>query len=40
MVGHALGEATGRTQKKKRAKNDVSGENVVVLGSGNLAWSI
>jgi uncharacterized membrane protein YvlD (DUF360 family) len=36
MVGHALGEATGRTQKKKRAKNDVSGETAVVLGSGNL----
>jgi uncharacterized membrane protein YvlD (DUF360 family) len=36
MVGHALGEATGRTQTKKRAKNDVSGESVVVLGSGNL----
>jgi uncharacterized membrane protein YvlD (DUF360 family) len=36
MVGHALGEATGRTQKKKRSKNDVSGESVVVLGSGNL----
>ena len=36
MVGHALGEATGRTQKKKHAKNDVSGESVVVLGSGNL----
>jgi uncharacterized membrane protein YvlD (DUF360 family) len=36
MVGHALGEATGRTQKQKRAKNDVSGESVVVLGSGNL----
>jgi uncharacterized membrane protein YvlD (DUF360 family) len=36
MVGHALGEATGRTQKQKRPKNDVSGENVVVLGSGNL----
>jgi uncharacterized membrane protein YvlD (DUF360 family) len=36
MVGHALGEATGRTQSKKRLKNDVSGENVVVLGSGNL----
>jgi uncharacterized membrane protein YvlD (DUF360 family) len=35
MVGHALGEATGRTEKK-RAKNDVSGESVVVLGSGNL----
>jgi uncharacterized membrane protein YvlD (DUF360 family) len=36
MVGHALGEATGRAPKKKRAKNDVSGENAVVLGSGNL----
>ena len=36
MVGHALGGATGRTQKQKRPKNDVSGENVVVLGSGNL----
>jgi len=36
MVGHALGEATGRTQKAKRPKNDVSGESVVVLGSGNL----
>jgi uncharacterized membrane protein YvlD (DUF360 family) len=36
MVGHALGEATGRQPKKKRAKNDVSGENIVVLGSGNL----
>jgi hypothetical protein len=37
MVGHAVGEATGTTQKKqKRAKNDVSGEQVVVLGSGNL----
>jgi uncharacterized membrane protein YvlD (DUF360 family) len=35
MVGHAMGEATG-TQKKKPAKNDVSGEQVVVLGSGNL----
>ena len=34
MVGHALGEATGRTQK--RAKNDVSDRQVVVLGSGNL----
>ena len=36
MVGLALGEATGRTQKQKRPKNDVSGESVVVLGSGNL----
>jgi uncharacterized membrane protein YvlD (DUF360 family) len=36
MVGHALGEATGHAPKKKRAKNDVSGESAVVLGSGNL----
>jgi hypothetical protein len=36
MVGHALGEATGRTEKRKRAKNDVSDEAAVVLGSGNL----
>jgi uncharacterized membrane protein YvlD (DUF360 family) len=35
MVGHAIGEATG-SKRKKRAKNDVSGEEVVVLGSGNL----
>jgi uncharacterized membrane protein YvlD (DUF360 family) len=35
MVGHAIGEATG-TKPKKRSKNDVSGEQVVVLGSGNL----
>ena len=35
MVGHAVGEATGR-KEKKRAKNDVSGRDVVVLGSGNL----
>jgi uncharacterized membrane protein YvlD (DUF360 family) len=34
MVGHAVGEATGR--KGKRAKDDVSGRSVVVLGSGNL----
>jgi len=34
MVGHAAAEATGR--KEKRAKNDVSGQDVVVLGSGNL----
>jgi len=34
-VGHAVGEATGR-KEKKRAKNDVSGRDVVVLGSGNL----
>jgi hypothetical protein len=35
MVGNALGEATGK-EPKKRKKNDVSGENVIVLGSGNL----
>src|SRR3954471_24041608 len=33
-VGNAMGEATGKAPKKK--KNDVSGEDVVVLGSGNL----
>ena len=36
MVGLAVGEATGRTDKKKRPKNDVSDRHVVVLGSGNL----
>ena len=36
MVGIALGEATGTTAKKKRAKNDVSDRDVVVMGSGNL----
>jgi uncharacterized membrane protein YvlD (DUF360 family) len=36
MVGHALGEATGTASKTKSAKNDVSGQEVVVLGSGNL----
>jgi uncharacterized membrane protein YvlD (DUF360 family) len=37
-VGIAFGEATGRGKAdgKERAKNDVSGEDVVVLGSGNL----
>ena len=34
MVGHAAAEATGR--KAKQEKNDVSGRDVVVLGSGNL----
>ena len=34
MVGHAAAEATG--VKEKPAKNDVSGRDVVVLGSGNL----
>src|SRR4029078_8208830 len=36
MVGHAMGEGTGRAPEKKRSKKDVSGEQVVVLGSGNL----
>jgi uncharacterized membrane protein YvlD (DUF360 family) len=37
MVGLAIGEATGRTGKsKKPSKKDVSGRQVVVLGSGNL----
>jgi hypothetical protein len=36
MVGHAVGEATGRQPKKKRSKKDVSDEQAVVLGSGNL----
>ena len=34
MVGNAFSEATGKQQKK--AKNDVSDRDVVVLGSGNL----
>jgi uncharacterized membrane protein YvlD (DUF360 family) len=34
MVGNAAAEATGR--RAKPAKNDVSGRDVVVLGSGNL----
>ena len=37
MVGLALGEATGGTGKRpKPSKKDVSGRQVVVLGSGNL----
>ena len=36
MAGLALGEATGRTDKAKRPKNDVSGRDAIVLGSGNL----
>ena len=37
MVGLAIGEATGRAGKPaKRSKKDVSGRQVVVLGSGNL----
>jgi uncharacterized membrane protein YvlD (DUF360 family) len=35
MVRHAVGEATGRPSTK-RAANDVSDRDVVVLGSGNL----
>ena len=35
MVRHSITEATGR-KPEKPAKNDVSGETVVVLGSGNL----
>src|SRR6476661_6438378 len=34
MVGHAVGEATGRSEKP--AKNDIGDRKVVVLGSGNL----
>ena len=34
VVGHAVDEATGKDGK--RAKNDVSGRDAVVLGSGNL----
>jgi Type I phosphodiesterase / nucleotide pyrophosphatase len=36
MVGHALNEATGGSRSGKRAKNDVSDRQAVVLGSGNL----
>jgi uncharacterized membrane protein YvlD (DUF360 family) len=36
MVGLAVTEATGTTSEKKRPKNDVSGRDVVVMGSGNL----
>jgi uncharacterized membrane protein YvlD (DUF360 family) len=36
-VGHAVGEATGTSSRdRKPARDDVSGEDVVVLGSGNL----
>jgi hypothetical protein len=35
MVQHAVDEATGR-KARKRPKNDASGRDVVVLGSGNL----
>ena len=37
MVGHAITEATGTSDKEqKKPKNDVSERDVVVLGSGNL----
>jgi uncharacterized membrane protein YvlD (DUF360 family) len=37
QVGQAVGEATGKTQDRKRkTKSDVSGRDAVVLGSGNL----
>ena len=36
MVGHALAEATSAGKPAKRAKNNVSDQRVVVLGSGNL----
>ena len=36
IVGLAIDEASGASHAKKRAKNDVSGRRVVVLGSGNL----
>jgi uncharacterized membrane protein YvlD (DUF360 family) len=36
MVGNAIGEATGRTPKQKKSKKDVSDQDVIVLGSGNL----
>jgi uncharacterized membrane protein YvlD (DUF360 family) len=35
-IGNAVGEATGTTKRKKRPKNDVSDQEAVVLGSGNL----
>jgi hypothetical protein len=35
VVEHAVEEATGR-ERRRKAKNDVSGREVVVLGSGNL----
>jgi uncharacterized membrane protein YvlD (DUF360 family) len=35
-VGEAVGEATGTKAGQKRPKNDVSDQDAVVLGSGNL----
>ena len=36
MVGNAIGEATGGKAKPKKSKKDVSDQDVIVLGSGNL----
>jgi uncharacterized membrane protein YvlD (DUF360 family) len=36
MVGNAMSEATGRKPKQKKSKKDVSDQDVIVLGSGNL----
>ena len=36
LVSHAVNEARGGAKPGKRAKNDVSGRDAVVLGSGNL----
>jgi len=36
IVGLAIDEATGPSRPEGRAKNDVSGQRIVVLGSGNL----
>src|SRR3954471_1826362 len=36
-VGHAIGEATGQAGQREASGGDVGGEDVVVLGSGNLA---
>jgi uncharacterized membrane protein YvlD (DUF360 family) len=35
-VGRAVDEASGHKRKKKASKKDVSGQDLVVLGSGNL----
>jgi uncharacterized membrane protein YvlD (DUF360 family) len=35
-VGRAVDEASGHKRKKKPSKKDVSGQDLVVLGSGNL----
>jgi uncharacterized membrane protein YvlD (DUF360 family) len=36
MARHAMDEATGGAKTSKRSKSDVTGRDVVVLGSGNL----